>query len=153
MLENSATEHGKRLALEMTRTFDAPRSLVWEAWTKAEHVAQWFTPRPLTTVKCEVDLRPGGVFRITMRMPDGLEHPMDAKFVEVVPPEKIVFVGKIEGDNEVHTTVTFTESGGKTTLAVHQTYAYESNATRGAPMGWKATLDQLGEVVASLRAK
>ena len=72
--------------LVLTRTYDAPRRLVFEAWTKPEHVARWFTPRPLATTRCEVDLRTGGAFRITMRMPNGTEHPFDARFVEVVPP-------------------------------------------------------------------
>lgn len=129
--------------LKMTRVFDAPRHLVFEAWSSAEHVSRWFTPSPLTTAACEVDLRPGGTFRVVMKMPNGAEHPMDAKFLEVVPDQRIVFAGLIESDLEVHTTVSFTEKDGKTTLSVHQTYSRESPATRGAEMGWTATLDQL----------
>src|SRR5580692_4607929 len=93
--------------LRMTRVFDAPKRLVFEAWSKAEYVSRWFTPAPLTTPSCEVDLRTGGVFRVVMRMPDGVEFPMNAMFTEVVPGERIVFKAKIHGDVDVHTTVTF----------------------------------------------
>ena len=147
MPENKASTD-KRPEFRTSRTFDAPRELVFEAWTKAEHLSKWFTPRPLTTSACEVDFRPGGVFRLTMRMPNGAEHPMDGKWGEIVRPERLAFTSRIHVDNDVHTTVTFTEREGKTTMDVHQTYAYESDATRGAPQGWAATLDQLGEHVA-----
>jgi uncharacterized protein YndB with AHSA1/START domain/dihydrofolate reductase len=133
--------------LVLSRTFDAPRRLVFEAWTKAEHVARWFTPRPLTTSQCEVDFRPRGAFRIVMRMPDGTEHPFHGAFGEISPPERLTFDGKLPDGNEVRTVVTFAEEDGKTTLTVRQTYSFESDATRGAPAGWSSTLDQLAEHV------
>jgi len=136
--------------LRMTRTFNAPRHLVWEAWSKAEHVARWFTPAPLTTPSCEVDLRTGGVFKLVMRMPNGVDLPMDARFTEVVPKELIAFSARIHGDVDVETTVTFADDGEKTVLHVHQTYSRESDATRGANAGWTQTLKQLGEVVQAL---
>ncbi|MGO8997010.1 MAG: SRPBCC domain-containing protein [Polyangiaceae bacterium] len=135
--------------LRMTRVFDAPRELVFEAWSKAEHVARWFTPAPLTTPSCEIDFRPGGVFRLVMRM-DGVDLPMDAVFREIIVPERIVFAAKIHGGNDVMTVVTFTERDGKTTLDVHQTYAFESDATRGANAGWTMTLNQLAQHVARM---
>ena len=142
---------GSKPELRMTRVFDAPRHLVFEAWSKAEHVAQWFTPAPLTTPSCEVDLRTGGVFRVVMRMPNGVELPMNATFAEVVPNERIVFTATIHGGVDIHTTVTLEDSdAGKTTLRVHQTYSHESEATRGAPAGWTQTLDQLAEVLRKL---
>ncbi len=133
-----------------SRVFDAPKRLVFKAWSKAEYVSRWFTPAPLTTPSCEVDLRPGGVFRVVMRMPDGVEHPMDGTFTEVVPEERIVFRATIEDGLEVDTTIVFSERDGKTTLDVHQVYSAATEATKGAPEGWKATLDQLAEVVRSL---
>jgi uncharacterized protein YndB with AHSA1/START domain len=138
--------------LRMQRVFDAPRRLVFEAWTKAEYVSRWFTPAPLTTPKCEVDFRPGGVFRVVMRMPNGIEFPFEAAFREIVAQERIVFAGKMHDGNEVFTTVTFAEHDGKTTVSVHQTYSFESDATRGAHAGWTATLNQLGETAAALGA-
>ena len=129
--------------LRMSRVFDAPKRLVFQAWSKAEYLSRWFTPAPLTTPSCEIDFRAGGVFRLVMRMPDGVEYPMDARFVEIVQDERIVFAAKIHGDLDVHTTVTFAEHEGKTTLTVHQVYSHESDATRGAKAGWTKTLDQL----------
>jgi len=134
----------------MTRVFDAPKRLVFEAWSKAEYVSRWFTPTPLTTPSCEVDLRTGGVFRLVMKMPDGTEFPMDAQFTKVVPNERIVFTAKVHGDLNIHTTVTFAEHDGKTTLTVHQVYSHESEATRGAKVGWKQTLDQLATHLAGV---
>lgn len=128
--------------LRMTRVFDAPKRLVWEAWSKAEYVQRWFTPAPLTTPKCELDFRNGGRFYLVMNM-NGVDLPMDARFEEIVPEEKIVFTATIHGGVDVHTTVLFTENGGKTTLNVHQTYSKETEATRGAHAGWTSTLDQL----------
>ena len=140
----------KKPELRMSRVFDAPKRLVFEAWSKAAHVSKWFTPAPLTTPSCEVDLRTGGVFRVVMRMPDGVEFPMDARFVEVVPEEKIVFAAKIHGGVDVHTTVTFAERDGKTTMSVHQVYSHETDATRGANAGWTQTLDQLAAHLRSM---
>jgi uncharacterized protein YndB with AHSA1/START domain len=137
------TSAGRPPDLRMTRVFDAPKSLVFEAWTKAEHLSRWFTPAPLTTHACELDFRPAGVFRLTMRTPDGVEYPMDAQFTEIVPNERIVFAGTVQGDLKILTTVTFAEKDGQTTLNVHQVYSHESDATRGANAGWTLTLDQL----------
>jgi uncharacterized protein YndB with AHSA1/START domain len=140
---NAATSATARPELRMTRVFDAPKHLVFEAWSKAEYVSRWFTPAPLTTPSCEVDLRTGGVFRVVMRMPGGPELPMDARFTEVVPDERIVFTATIHGGVDIWTTVTFAENDGKTTLTVHQVYSHETDATRGAHAGWTQTLEQL----------
>ena len=131
--------------LRLSRVFAATRRLVFAAWSKAEIVSRWFAPAPLSTHSCEVDLRPGGVFRLIMRTPDGVDFPMEGRFEEVVPPERIVFSAEIHGGNMVSTVVTFTEEAGKTRLDVCQTFSFESDATRGAPAGWAKTLDQLGE--------
>ena len=99
--------------------------------------------------RCEVDFRPGGVFRFVMRTPDGTEFPFEGAFREIVAPERIVFTGNVHEGNASVTTVSFAEHEGKTTLTVHQTYTFESDATRGAKQGWAMTLDQLGEHVQS----
>ncbi len=134
-----------RPELRMTRVFDAPRRLVFEAWSRAEHVARWFTPAPLTTPRCELDFRPGGVFRLVMKTPDGTEFPMEARFTEIVPEERIAFSASIHGGVEIETTVTFSELDGRTTLAVHQVYSHTTDATRGAHAGWTQTLTQLAD--------
>jgi uncharacterized protein YndB with AHSA1/START domain len=147
-------ETGDLPELRMTRVFDAPKELVFEAWTKAEYVQRWFTPAPLTTPSCEVDLRPGGIFRVVMRMPDGVEFPMDARFTEVVPNQRIAFSATIHGGVRVETTVIFEEeTKSRTKLTVHQTYSHETDATRGAHAGWTQTLDQLAKEVQRLASR
>ena len=131
--------------LHLSRVFNAPKHLVFEAWSKAEYVSAWFTPLPMTPPSCEVDLRKGGVFRLVMMMPDGMEHPMDARFTEVVPNERIAFKAKLAGGTVILTEVTFAERVGKTTMKVHQSYSHESEATRGAKAGWTATLNQFAK--------
>jgi uncharacterized protein YndB with AHSA1/START domain len=132
----------------ISHTIAAPRSVVFDAWTRADDLARWFTPRPLTTSRCEVDFRPGGTFRVTMRTADGTEYPLDATFREIVPGERVVFTGNIHGENYTETTVTFAEDRGMTTVTVRQTFSFESDATRGALQAWVATLEQLEKHVA-----
>jgi uncharacterized protein YndB with AHSA1/START domain len=144
----SAAATSKPLELRLTRVFDAPRSLVFEVWTKPEHLARWWGPKGFTLPKCEVDLRPGGAFHFVMHGPDGNDYPFKGEYVEITPPERIVFTGMVHDNNASRTTVTFTESGGKTTVSVHQTYSFESDATRGAPVGWGQSLDRLAEYLA-----
>src|SRR5208282_1015543 len=114
---STATQSAER-ELVITRIFDAPRELVFKAWTDPRHVAQWWGPKGFTNPVCEMDVRPGGALRIVMRAPDGSEYPMTGIFREIVAPERLVFTnvavdkaGKplLEG----LTTVTFAEAGGK----------------------------------------
>jgi uncharacterized protein YndB with AHSA1/START domain len=143
------TKVGER-ELTIVRIFDAPRKLVFEAWTKPEHLSRWFGPKGFTVPSCEVDFRSGGVFRFVLRGPDGKDYPFDGSYVEIVALQRIVFRGDIHDvpGQEVLTTVTFADHQGKTKVTVHQTYAFESDATRGAPIGWNQTLDRLAEFVA-----
>ena len=106
--------------LVLTRVFDAPRALVFKAWTDPRHVARWWGPKGFTNPVCELDARPGGAIKILMRGPDGSEYPMTGQFRDVVPPERLVFVSQAIEDEtgiprlQVETTVTFAERGGKT---------------------------------------
>jgi len=77
--------------LVLERIVDVPRELVWTAWTTPEHVKKWFTPAPWTTVDCEIDLRPGGIFRTVMRSPEGQEFPNVGCFLEVVENQRLVW--------------------------------------------------------------
>lgn len=145
----------------ITRVFDAPRELVFEAWTDPVHLAAWFGPKGYTNPVCEVDLRIGGKLRIVMRAPDGAQHPMIGIFREIVRPERLVFTniatdiaGKIllEG----LTTVTFAEHGGGQTKLTMESHAaarvdYASPMLEGMEVGWTQTIDRLGEYVATLR--
>src|SRR5262249_6109866 len=111
----------------LTRIFDAPRTLVWKAWTDPKMMAQWFGPRGFTNPVCELDVRVGGSLRIVMRGPDGNDYPMKGEFREITPPERLVFTNiAIDKDGkhllEGETTVILTERGGRTTLTL-QTHA------------------------------
>ena len=78
--------------LVITRVFDAPRELVFDAWTKGEHLQQWQgAPRGFTVTTEKSDIRPGGGFRICMRSPDGVEHRLEGSYREIVRPERLVF--------------------------------------------------------------
>ena len=98
----------------ITRIFDAPRAVVFEAWTKAEHVAHWWDPSGVPLAVCEIDLRPGGAFCWVNRAPDGGEgHSFTGTYREIAPPERIVFTG-LAGI----ATLGFTEDGKKTKLTM-----------------------------------
>jgi uncharacterized protein YndB with AHSA1/START domain len=142
----------KKPEVVVTRVFDAPRRLVFEAWSKPEHLAQWLPPRGFTMPKCNMTFRPGGTFDHAFRGPDGADYPFDGAYREIVEPARIVWAGTIHGGVEVVTTATFEEHDGKTTLTVHQVFSHETDATRGAPIGWGQSLDKLGELLARARA-
>ena len=137
--------------LVITRVFDAPRALVFEAWTKPEHLVNWFGPNGYTLPVCEMDFRAGGILRICMRASDGKEHYTQGIYREVVPSERIVWTSSFEDvpGSEIVTSVTFADHEGKTKLTVHQTYSFESESTRGAPQGWTETLEHLAAYVAN----
>jgi len=135
--------------LSITRVFDAPRPLVFEAWAKPEHLMRWFAPNNFTIPVCEMDFRAGGKFRFCMRGL-GLEHWVNGVYREIVKPERIVWTGVMEHDsNEIVTTVTFAELGGGTRVSVHQSYSIETDSSRGARYGWTETLEHLAEFLAA----
>lgn len=112
----TVTTPGDRLIV-VTRVFDAPRALVFEAWTKAEHVRHWWDPSGTPLAVCEIDLRPNGAFRWVNRAPDGGEgHSFSGIYREIARPEKIVF-GAPSSAEQVATLV-FTEEGKKTRLTI-----------------------------------
>jgi len=82
--------------LIMERTVDAPRELVWDAWTRPELLKQWFTPAPWKTLDAEIDLRPGGAFRTVMQSPEGQEFPNSNSFLEVVRHERLVWTSALQ---------------------------------------------------------
>jgi uncharacterized protein YndB with AHSA1/START domain len=84
------------LDLVFERVIDVPREQVWAAWTTPELLMPWFCPKPWLTVDCEIDLRPGGIFRTTMRSPEGHEFPNSGCYLEVTPNEKLVWTNALE---------------------------------------------------------
>ncbi|MEO8287328.1 MAG: SRPBCC domain-containing protein [Chloroflexota bacterium] len=139
----------------LTRIIDAPRELVFEAWTDPKHMAQWWGPRYFTNPVCEMDVRPGGSMHIRMQGPGGDNYPMKGTFREVVKPELLVFSGIALEDRdgstilETVTTVMFDEHDGKTKLTVHSAATPVGPSTEGplAGMeeGWSQSLDKLTE--------
>jgi uncharacterized protein YndB with AHSA1/START domain len=82
--------------LILERSVDAPRELVWDAWTKPELLMQWFTPAPWKTIAAEIDLRPGGIFRAVMQSPEGQDFPNTNSFLEVVKHERLVWTSALQ---------------------------------------------------------
>ncbi|MCW5771544.1 MAG: SRPBCC family protein [Rhodospirillaceae bacterium] len=80
-----------KLDLVLEREVDVPVELVWKAWTTPEHLKHWFCPKPWSVTECEIDLRPGGVFRTVMRSPEGQEFPNLGCYLDVVPLERLIF--------------------------------------------------------------
>ena len=134
--------------LVITYVFDAPRQLVFEAWTKPEHLERWQgAPQGFTVTAHQVDLRPGGVFRICMRSPEGVDHWLQGVYREVVEPERLVFThlwldAQHKPGPETVVTITFTEHDGKTELTLHQTGFKSVEARDGHRGGWTSTLDR-----------
>jgi len=154
---NAAAETRKPDML-LTRVFDAPRELVWKAWTEPRHLMQWFGPHGFTNPACELDLRPGGMWRHVMRGPDGKDYPFLAIFREVVVPERLVFVSYVpEMDNslfEILNIATFTEQGGKTKLTLEAQVL--KSTPEAAPMlagmeeGWSQSLERLSALLTKI---
>jgi uncharacterized protein YndB with AHSA1/START domain len=159
----NATEQRTDLAereITITRVFDAPRATVFRAWTDADQLAQWWGPKGFTNPVCEVETRVGGAIRIHMRSPDGSVYPMKGEFREIVPPERLVFTNialDAAGNHIIEglTTVTFAETGGKTTMTLHTrgraVVDYAVAYLQGMEMGWTGSIDKL-EILLSRRA-
>jgi uncharacterized protein YndB with AHSA1/START domain len=143
--------------VRLTRVLDAPRTLVWQAWTDPKMMAQWFGPRGFTASVPELDVRVGGTLRIVMHGPDGNDYPMKGVFREVVPPERLVFSNTAVDQDGNHllegeTIVTFAEHGGKTTLTL-KTHAVgrvpiAPQMLAGMEAGWSQSLDKLQALLA-----
>jgi uncharacterized protein YndB with AHSA1/START domain len=149
--------------LTLVRTFDAPRELVFRAFTDARHLAQWWGPHGFTTPVCEIEARPGGAVRIHMRGPEGTGHDTVYRTTgvvrEIVAPERLVFaLALLEDDGSIRleniNTVTFAEQAGKTTITLHvrvikATEAAEYNL-QGMQAGWSQSLERLASLVATI---
>lgn len=90
-MSTAVIQTNSKLDLVLERIVDVPRERVWAAWTKPEHIKKWFTPAPWQTVDCEIDLRPGGIFRTVMRSPEGQDSSNVGCYLEIVPNEKLIW--------------------------------------------------------------
>jgi uncharacterized protein YndB with AHSA1/START domain len=139
--------------LVISRVFDAPRSLVWEAWTDPAQIARWLGPRGFTARVERLDACIGGAYRFHLRAPDGTDHWMQGIHREIVPPNRLVNTyvwadadGRPKGP-ETLLTIILSEHQGKTTLTLRQTL-FQSAAARDAHReGWSSALDCLAELI------
>ena len=152
----SASARRHEHTVSLTRLFDAPRERVFAAWTRAEHLSHWFSPKGFTIHSCEADPRPGGVFRLCMRSPEGKDYWVRGEYREVVAPERLVIVCIADDENgiarlEETIRVTCEESGGRTALAVNATSsgsgAVAAAMLKGMDQGWAQTIDRLATQV------
>jgi uncharacterized protein YndB with AHSA1/START domain len=146
--------------VRLSRTLDAPRELVFKAWSSADHVKRWFAPSGFSVPTARVQMHAGGPFELCMRAPDGVVHWARGKFVEVSEFDRLALDLTVEDAKghalfRAYTEASFVEALGGTRLDVTQTYAVlDPDAawmTTGAPEGWAQTLDKLAAEVARMR--
>jgi uncharacterized protein YndB with AHSA1/START domain len=139
--------------LRISRTFHAPRTAVFGAWSSADRVKRWFSPETYTVSDATVDMRSGGAFDVCMRAPDGEEHWMRGTFAEVTPLTRLVIDSQVTDTAgaplfSVRTEVDFTDAPGGTQVDIVQTYTFidpsiAAPMVGGASEGWRTTLDKL----------
>ena len=149
----------------MTRVFDAPRELVWKAWTDPEQAKRWWGPKGYTCSHCEIDRRVGGKYLYCERGPDGQDYWSTGVYREIVPLERIVCTNSFADENgnvvpashygitadlplEMLATVTFEELDGKTKLTLKHSIPASIAEQVGAREGWSEAFDKLAEVLA-----
>ncbi|MCG8445877.1 MAG: SRPBCC family protein [Hyphomicrobiales bacterium] len=156
----AAPEEDRRIVL--TRILNAPRALVWKAWTTPVHIVRWWGPKGFQSTDCEIDLRVGGTFRLAMHGPDGTVYPCCGVFTEITPPERLVYEGDAHREEacgaglppRARVTVTFDEEGGKTRLTLETRFdsvaACRAAEESGVVPGWNDTFDRLAGELATM---
>jgi len=162
---SSAPTTSTKGELVIERIFDAPRELVWKAWTDREMFVKWFGPKGFTTSAFELDLRVGGKWLHCMRSPEGQEMWGTGTYREIVPPERFVSTNSFADEKgnavpathygmgegvplEVLVTVTFEDLGGKTKMTLRHEGLPTGEMIEGAGTGWNESFDRLAEVLA-----
>ena len=151
-----ARNRDENRSLVTTRIFDAPRDLVFEAWTHPNHLSHWWGPNGFSITTQAFDFRPGGIWRLVMHGPDGRDYQNHITFDEIVAPERIAFHHSYpEGSEKVHhrTLVTFEDLGGKTRLTMRLLFSSVEEKERvareyGAAEGLVQTVGRLGDYIA-----
>jgi uncharacterized protein YndB with AHSA1/START domain len=156
------TEHNvnKPNAVEITRIFDAPRELVWHAWTDPQHMMRWWGPKGFTSPACTIDLRVGGKYHFCMQAPDGQKIWSTGIYQELVAPARLVYTDSF-ADEEGNTvpasyygmgddipfamviTVTFEDLGGKTKMTLHHAGLPAGEMSDMTAAGWNESFDKL----------
>ena len=140
----------------VTRTFDAPVSVVFEAWTRPERLQRWWAPKSFGVrfVSCEADVRTGGAYRFVMSHPSS-EQPMAffGRYVEATPPSRLVWTNEEGGEGGPVTTVTFEDRGGETRVVMHELYptreALDDAIATQSMSGYCETFEQLDDFLAT----
>jgi uncharacterized protein YndB with AHSA1/START domain len=155
----AAVERKSERELVVTRTFNAPARLLFEAWTKPELFKQWWVPKSIgmTLRSCEMDVRVGGGYRLEFGNDPSKPVAFFGKYLEVTPHSRLAWTNDEGGEGGAVTTVTFEEKGGQTVLVLHELYptkeAADAGLASGSYDGMGETLDQLEEVLVTLRAR
>jgi uncharacterized protein YndB with AHSA1/START domain len=160
MNERTAADTADR-EIVLTRVYEAPRELVWTAWTDPKHVVHWWGPDGFTNTIHEMDVRPGGVWRFVMHGPDGRDYKNRINFIEVERPERLVYTHG--GDDDVepvsfHVTVTFEDQGsGRTKVTLRSVFPTAEERDRvvkdyGAIEGGRQTLARLADYLLTMAA-
>jgi uncharacterized protein YndB with AHSA1/START domain len=156
----------------LTRVFDASRELLWTAWTDPKALAQWWGPRVITVPVCDLDVRPGGKYRIVMRCPENKDYPVTGVYTEVQRPARLAYPmdctehpaewhakyheslppGTERAIGQILNTVTFEDAGqGRTRVTVRLSFddvvIRDALLKMGMSQGWGESLDRLGEFV------
>lgn len=141
----------------VVRLVEAPRELVWKAWTESKHISQWWGPNGFTTTTHAMEVKPGGVWRFIMHGPDGTDWPNNIVYREVIQPERLVYDHSGEGANDPHrfqVTVTFADHGGRTEVTMASVFpsvaARDAVLKFGALEGGGQTLDRLAAYLPTL---
>ncbi len=153
---NTTVERTSDRELVVTRTFNGPVRLVFQAWTKPELFKRWWTPKScgLTMLSCDMDVRVGGTYRLVFRHP-AAEQPMAffGTYIEVVPHARLVWTNDEGGDGGALTTVTFEERSGTTLVVLHDLHpskeALDEAIASGSTSGFSETFDQLDQLLAT----
>jgi uncharacterized protein YndB with AHSA1/START domain len=158
MKSRSTVERKSDRELVVTRTFNAPARLVFEAWTKPELLKRWWAPKSfgLTFLECETDARTGGAYRFVFGHASS-ERPMEffGRYIEVTPPSRLVWTSE-EGEEGAITTVTFEETGGETLVVMHDLYPSKTaldDAIASGSISWNGeSFEQLDQLLVNLQA-
>jgi uncharacterized protein YndB with AHSA1/START domain len=155
--QSGNTAIGEGHEIEVTRTYDAPRELVFDVWTKAEHLKHWYAPAPFTVPEVESNPTEGGIYRLAMRSPEGEVFWTQGTYREVVPPERFVMSQGVLGPDgeplfEAITTVTLAQEGERTTVTVNERVEKIFDPAAAGPLsgmeqGLHMVLDNLAEYI------
>ena len=156
MKNRTSVERTSERELVVTRSFNGPARIVFEAWTKPELFKRWWAPKSLGVplLSCEMDLRAGGTYRVVFGHAESEPMAFHGRYLEVVPPSRLSWTNEEAGETGAVTTVTFEDQGGKTLLVLSELYPTKEalEAGAGAEEGMPEQFEQLDELLAELGA-